>query len=172
VVQPDGEPLPNSASRLGPGLDTRGQGGYVLAPPSAHPSGYRYVWKDRSVPVALCPAWLATMLRPAPVATSSKAPPALVLQGDDRRGYAYLSKAVQGELQRVLDAQPGSRNSTLVRASFALGQFVGAGALDKAAVADALIAAGQAVGLSEREASTTIASGMRAGVANPRDRSA
>lgn len=33
-----------TAKRLGPGLDTRGDGGYVVAPPSIHPSGRRYEW--------------------------------------------------------------------------------------------------------------------------------
>lgn len=35
----------NSAGRLGSGLDIRGDGGYVLAPPSEHISGRRYEWE-------------------------------------------------------------------------------------------------------------------------------
>jgi hypothetical protein len=37
-------PVANSASQLGPGLDIRGEGGYVVAPPSLHVSGNRYKW--------------------------------------------------------------------------------------------------------------------------------
>jgi hypothetical protein len=37
----------NSASTLGPGLDVRADGGYVIAPPSVHPSGQRYRWAAR-----------------------------------------------------------------------------------------------------------------------------
>lgn len=38
--------IPNSASKLGPGLDIRGGGGYVVLPPSLHVSGKRYQWLE------------------------------------------------------------------------------------------------------------------------------
>lgn len=34
--------IPNSASRLGAKIDIRGEGGYVVGPPSIHPSGTVY----------------------------------------------------------------------------------------------------------------------------------
>jgi hypothetical protein len=40
------ERIPNSASKLGPGLDVRGDGGYVVLPPSLHVSGNRYEWVE------------------------------------------------------------------------------------------------------------------------------
>ena len=36
--------LGNSAGRIAPGIDTRGDGGYVVVPPSVHESGDRYEW--------------------------------------------------------------------------------------------------------------------------------
>lgn len=44
-----------------PGIDIRGEGGYVVAPPSLHASGSRYEWCDRSS-IALLPEWLSEML--------------------------------------------------------------------------------------------------------------
>jgi hypothetical protein len=42
-----------------PGLDWRGNGGYVLAPPSVHPSGRRYAWSvDSASEFADAPNWL------------------------------------------------------------------------------------------------------------------
>lgn len=42
-----------------PGLDVRGEGGYVLAPPSIHPSGRVYAWSvDSAHEFADAPAWL------------------------------------------------------------------------------------------------------------------
>jgi bifunctional DNA primase/polymerase-like protein/primase-like protein len=52
-------PVRNSASKLADGLDVRAAAGYVLAPPSLHPSGKRYAWSvDSSDHFADAPQWL------------------------------------------------------------------------------------------------------------------
>lgn len=54
---------------LAPGLDIRGNNGYIVAAPSIHASGRKYTWEVSSRPgeVALAepPGWLLNMLRPA-----------------------------------------------------------------------------------------------------------
>lgn len=47
--------IKNSASQVGPGLDIRADGGYVVAPPSLHESGRRYVWDVGAHPDDLAP---------------------------------------------------------------------------------------------------------------------
>jgi len=56
--------LRNSASLLGPGLDIRANGGFVVAPPSEHPSGNRYLWimNGQNEPATL-PDWLLRAIR-------------------------------------------------------------------------------------------------------------
>src|SRR2546425_5015909 len=47
---------------LAPGFDLRGDGGYVVAPPSMHTSGARYAWREDRRPggmnLAMLPDWL------------------------------------------------------------------------------------------------------------------
>lgn len=54
---PTDTPLANTASKIGRGIDTRGWGGYIVAPPSLHISGQRYEWKLRVKPAPV-PEWL------------------------------------------------------------------------------------------------------------------
>jgi hypothetical protein len=56
---PMGETIRNSAGALGTGLDVRGEGGYVVVPPSR--TRRAYAWIDRSPPAE--PLWLLLRLR-------------------------------------------------------------------------------------------------------------
>lgn len=65
----------DAGRRLGPGLDIRGTGGQVLAPPTLHPNGRAYSWfighEPDEIEVADAPTWLVERLHePAPVETA------------------------------------------------------------------------------------------------------
>lgn len=69
----------NSAGKLGRGLDIRGDGGYVIAPPSVHPNGTRYEWEVRPSQVELAdmPEWMIELLK-------EKNPPPILKTEDEQ----------------------------------------------------------------------------------------
>jgi hypothetical protein len=144
----------------------------VVAPPSVHPTGAVYRWHcgdddpdfGPSAPLQAAPAWLLDLLsrRPEPATL-----PAATAR-PTRDTSAYGQRALEGELGKVLLAPVGQRNHTLNAAAFSLGQLVGGGVLDVDAVVDALLVAAERCGLPTSEARASIASGLRAGAAQPR----
>jgi hypothetical protein len=85
-----GVPIRNKVQVAGlPGLDVRGDGGYIVAPPSVHISRRAYAWDPAGDPdrvsLAPLPAWLLAFLQATPAGLKpSKTPEAwreLVAQG-------------------------------------------------------------------------------------------
>lgn len=151
---------------LGWKIDTRGHGGYVVAPGSTTPDGPYRLLDDRP-PVEL-PAWLLTRLVPPPLPTT---PVGSIRTAAGRIGR-YLHAAITAESARVQGAPAGARNQALYIAAVALGQLVAGGMLgDADARAALLAAAGAHLALgaySPRQAEQTITSGLCAGAKRPR----
>lgn len=63
----------DQSGRIGPHIDVRGEGGYVVSPPSVHPSGARYRYVDAAAPVAELPAWVVDRLSTAKPASPTPA---------------------------------------------------------------------------------------------------
>jgi hypothetical protein len=160
---PPGAEMRNTSGRLGWLIDTRASGGYVVGAGSTI-NGHRYETVYGITPAPL-PPWLAALLAgpdPAPQGTA----------GGGRLGQGnpagYAEAALRDEVQRVLDATAGTRNHTLNRAAFALGQLTASGLLPESLAYDCLMTAGRQVGLSPRECDATIRSGLRSGGRQPR----
>lgn len=96
----------NSASKIGPGLDIRGDGGQIVVAPSRSARGaYQWITPPWQVPIAPAPAWLLELLRrpasraaPAQEASPATFPPAspAVLEAA-RAALAEHGPAIEGE---------------------------------------------------------------------------
>ena len=155
---PPGAFLRNSAGRLGPGVDTRAIGGYVVGPGSVTPAGRYEV--EVAGPIRDLPRALVELLR-TPVVERREPMP---IRGDVS---GYAAGAMRNELGRLADATEGSRNATLNSVAYRIGRLVGAGVIDREWVEDALLFQGVAIGLGEAECVATIRSGLNAGERKP-----
>jgi hypothetical protein len=167
------EGLPSRVGLL-PGVDWRGRGGLVVAPPSRHASGARYTFQQpwrAHLALPPCPPQLRTLVRPPPAPPRGDRP----ITSLDR----YLQAAIDGELERIRSAPrpaarggrritAGGRNNALNIAAFRLGQLAARGPMDQAAVRRQLTDTAIAAGLGRAEAERTIASGWEAGLRRPR----
>jgi putative DNA primase/helicase len=91
------------AGALGPGLDLKGDGGYVVAPPSLHVSGQQYQWKFSSdpadLPLADMPQWLLALLAEKPAQTELEASQVEGPIGEGQRNDALTR--VAGSMRRA-----------------------------------------------------------------------
>jgi len=146
----------NSASKIGPGIDVRGNGGYICLPPSRNATGGAYQW-ERGGPqnVALAPPWLITLAKAM-------------------KARAWAKAALERECKNVAAALPTTRNNTLNTAAFNLGQIIGGNALDEQEVRDRLFEAAETCQLVADDGAAavlaTIDSGITAGKKQPRAR--
>lgn len=148
--------LRNTIGLLGPRLDTRASGGYVVAVGSRLQHGHYQVLDPRE-PIGL-PGWLAALM--------TLSPPTEPIRGENRPHHrdAYVRAALANQAARVRAASPGTRHRTLLLAANSLGRLVGQGILARHDAQAALYdAAATHIGIerfTHAEAERTITDGL------------
>ena len=167
---PEGREIRNSAGKIGPLVDVRGGGGYVLAAGSvlderAYPGkpgcrelvtgGRGYEVADDRGPEPL-PVWLAVLAADAEPA-ARPCPPGRVRAASGAR--------FQGLVGTVRGGREGDRNGPLYWASRRAAEMITAGELDRGTAEEALVAAALEVGLRGGNARRGVRSLRRCGEA-------
>lgn len=113
-IAPPGVLIVSSKDHLGPGVEVKAEGGYVVAPPSTHISGRAYTWEASSHPddieVAPLPDWLLALLKTRQPRTDSTAP----------RQTAEMHPLEIAELQSALLTFPSDDRDVWVQTGMAL----------------------------------------------------
>lgn len=140
---PDGSAFRNTASAIGPMIDTRAAGGYVVGGGSVTSAGEYVVTDDQ--PARALPNWIARLLEPPPEHENTRRP--YVPRQDGPRSVAGL-------LRTVAEAREGNRNNALFWAACHL-------AKESPGDLGQLAEAAAAIGLDGREIRQTIASARK-----------
>jgi hypothetical protein len=113
---PDGLTIASSKDQLGPGVEVKAEGGYVVAAPSGHLSGRAYEWDAAGhpddQPPAPIPAWLLPLLTVRQPRTDRSAP----------RLPVTLAPLEVAELRSALAALPSDDRDEWVQIGMALHQ--------------------------------------------------
>jgi hypothetical protein len=140
---------------LAPGIDVRGYGGLVAAPPSLHQSGRNYAWTHGpdSAALAIVPPWLAALLQPPP--------PILRPIPIARLSHERLRAKLDGVLRAVATANEGERNNFTYWGACRLAEMAAADTLPHDYAIALIVEAASRTGLSRSEAQRTAQSAFR-----------
>ncbi len=147
----------NSTGRIGPSIDTRGPGGYTIAPPSIHPGGAIYSLDGHCIEISEAPRWLTDLALAGIKPGEMEIPPAPPLRAT--HGFGTLH-AVEGIVRAVAGAKPGERNSLTYWGACRMREKIAEGAISCVLGQALLFEAARRTGLPKIEAHKTIASGI------------
>ncbi|AXH92018.1 bifunctional DNA primase/polymerase [Micromonospora aurantiaca] len=144
---------------LGPGIDVKADGGYVVLPPSVHPrTGRPYRWVPGQAVREMPPALLTACTRPPTPPVPAVTGPARLREAG---GISHPDRLLAALLDRVTSAAEGTRRTTLYGAARGIARMVAAGAIDPADAITALTDAGRRAEQTDRDIRAAIRGGFR-----------
>ena len=146
--------VPNSAGRIAPGVDVRGQGGYVVAPPSVHPAGDLYTIA-RDLPIAAPSRWLVEAAMPDEGSVPAPAPMPTWRSEDAKL------RAIPSILSLLANAREGERNRITFWAACRFNEMVRDGLITQGLAEELLLQGARRCGLAGREILTTARSASK-----------
>jgi putative DNA primase/helicase len=140
------------ARQFGPGLDTRGKGGYVVVPPSVNAAGKAYRWKGEHkiadalpVPEHLLPFVVKGARKPNGAGAASP-------EGTARAHREARTRSLADAVAKIAAASAGNRHGELNRQAFIIAKLIVKGRVDADEARAVLLAAGlAAMGEARRE---------------------
>ena len=163
--RPEGVVIRNSASRVAPGVDVRGDGGYVILPPSPG-----YTVADQTEPADM-PRWLIKACAAPEHEAKQYENPNQDHSGSSRYGLA----ALEAECKAVRGAQFGAQEKAINEAALKIGALVAGKHLLESVARAELLAAARSLpsepgrpAWKDSELDEKIRRGMRDGAATPR----
>jgi P4 family phage/plasmid primase-like protien len=161
-------PIKNSVRKLAPGIDVRGDGGYVCIAPSVIHNVGEYIAADGfldDLPEA--PEWLVGLITGK--AEKKKNYLTHLPPGGSGATTMYGHKALKEECANLAATPPGQQNDTLNTVSFRIGQLVGGGHMPRSVAYDFLVSAIQGwEDLNLPKSLDTINRALDAGTLEPR----
>lgn len=145
-------------------VDIRSKGAYIVAPGSRLKSGTYEV--NSTGALSPMPIWMRALVSPRKTTTTLTSFKAT--RTTFSKSSAYCEAGIRREIQTLSMASVGMRNDSLNRAAFNCGKLVATCPEFRNFVMTALQHSAISIGLSEIEATRTIASAFRAGLAASR----
>jgi hypothetical protein len=146
------EGLKCSTSKLARGVDTRGDGGYVIW----WPASVKQAEDCTELGLEPVPEWMVKALTPPPI------PPARIIPRRSDDGGALVTARLRGIVETIEGAREGERNNVVFWAANRVRDMVVSGEIDSGAFSE-VIEAARRTGLPDYEIKNTLKRTARAG---------
>lgn len=151
---------------IGNGLDLKHRG-YIVLPPSVHPSGAAYRWAAFGEAPPM-PPWLDGMARIAAPAFAPDAPRLVREQWGGDHTTPYGRAILDRQCARITGASPGAYNDTICSVVFSVWQWVAGNEISHDDALMAVMLACERTGNNNHKTANVIERASRAGMAHPR----